>query len=100
MLGRHDFKNQRQDLLLQLVQVRNGVNHAADFEQRVQIALQPGCYRQFLQDAIGLKIENILRADLRSGLSNGVVELHGFHHRFLRVFFFFFVQEHKNRFSY
>ena len=30
-LGRHHLKNQLQDLRLQLVEVRNGVNHATDF---------------------------------------------------------------------
>ena len=67
-LGRHHFKNQFQDLRLQLVEVRNGVNDAADFQQRVQIPSQPRSRRQFFQDAFRLKIENILGPNLRRGL--------------------------------
>ena len=67
-LGRHHFKNQFQDLRLQLIQVGNGVHNAADFQQRVEVSSQPRSCRQFFQNSFRLKIENILRTDLRGGL--------------------------------
>ena len=39
--GRHDFENQFQDLRLQLVQIGDGVNDPADFQQCIEIASQP-----------------------------------------------------------
>ena len=47
-LGRHHFKDQFQDLSLQLVQVRNGVDHPADFQQRIQVPSQPRSCRAVL----------------------------------------------------
>ena len=95
-LGRHHLKNQFQDLLLQTVQVRNGVHHAADFQQCIEIPSQPRSCRQLFQDAFRLKIENILGADVDRGLGQAIVELYSFGGGSIRVLF---RQEYKNRFS-
>src|SRR6266849_3234873 len=73
------------------------MDYPADLEQCVQIPSQPGSCGQLFQDPFGLKIEHILGADLRGGLSDGVVELHRGCDRLIKVFIF--VQEHKDRFA-
>ena len=95
-LCRHHFKDEFQDLRLQLVEVRNGMDHAADFQQRVQVPPQPRSRRQFPQHSFRLKVENILRAHLRGGLGQSVVKFDAVRGRFIRVLF---QQEHKNRFA-
>src|SRR5712692_4664115 len=73
------------------------MNYAADLEQCVQIPSQPRSCRQLFQDPFWLKVEYVLRSDLRGCLGDGVVELHGGHDCFIGVFIF--VQKHKDRFA-
>jgi len=65
---RRHFENVVQYAVLQLVEILNRMHHTADFQQRVQIARQPGGRRQLRKNAVGLKVQNILRANLGSGM--------------------------------
>src|SRR5438093_11002246 len=67
-ISRSDFKNQIQNLRLQLLQITDSVHQAADLEQRIEISCHPRSSRQFAEHPVGLKIENILRPELRGGM--------------------------------
>ena len=60
-LGGNEFKNQIQNLRLQLIQIADRVNQPADLEQRIQIPCHPRA-RQFLNYEIGLEITCVLQA--------------------------------------
>src|SRR5207247_4308588 len=92
-ISRSDFKNQIQNLRLQLLQITDSVHQAADLEQRIEISCHPRSSRQFAEHPVGLKIENILRPELRGGMGCALFKFHvaGGLLDFLPY------QEHKNR---
>ena len=59
-LGRNHFKNQSQNLLLELIEVANGVHRLADSQQRVEIAHYPRTRGQLFQNPVRLQIEDVL----------------------------------------
>jgi len=61
--GRDDLKDQVQQLRLQFIQVPDGVNHATDLEQRIQVAGNPRSSRQLPQQAVGVEIKHLLGMD-------------------------------------
>src|SRR5207245_7373529 len=75
-ISRSDFKNQIQNLRLQLLQITDSVHQAADLEQRIEISCHPRSSRQFAEHPVGLKIENILRPELRGGMGCALFKFH------------------------
>src|SRR5215467_12648827 len=74
---RYDFKYQVQQLSLQFLQVADRVHHAADFQQRAQVARHLRSRRQLPQQPIRLQVQHFPREDdLRVSGGMAFVKLH------------------------
>src|SRR5262249_9422592 len=56
------------------IQIANGVDHTADFEQGIQVSPYPRAGGQLILDLIGMKVDHVLRVQLRRGVSNHIIE--------------------------